>query len=111
LGTNLADAGRAGAARRLWYVDDGYLWLVHRRVGMNVTGGENVFPAEVEAALERHPAVRTSAVIGLPDDDLGQRVQGTVDLGGDATGPAAVGEAALRAHLATHLALQDPEDL
>lgn len=61
--------------------EDGYLFLADRRVDMIVTGGENVFPAEVEAALDQHPDVRSSVVIGLPDDDLGQRVHAIVDVG------------------------------
>ncbi|HLY83616.1 MAG TPA: AMP-binding protein [Acidimicrobiales bacterium] len=86
------------------YVDeDGYLFLVDRRVDMIVTGGENVFPAEVEAALEQHPAVRSSAVIGLPDDDLGQLVHAIVDVGSDDAGVSEVDESELRAHLATRL--------
>ena len=64
-----------------WVDDDGYLFLADRRVDMIVTGGENVFPAEVEAALDQHPAVRSSVVIGLPDDDLGERVHAIVDVG------------------------------
>jgi bile acid-coenzyme A ligase len=59
----------------LGYVDDdGYLYLVDRKTDMIVSGGANVYPAEVEAALDAHPAVRSSAVIGLADDDLGQRI-------------------------------------
>jgi bile acid-coenzyme A ligase len=59
----------------LGYMDEaGYLYLVDRRTDMIVSGGANVYPAEIEAALDAHPAVRSSAVIGLPDDDLGQRV-------------------------------------
>jgi bile acid-coenzyme A ligase len=66
----------------LGYVDEqGYLYLVDRRTDMVVSGGANVYPAEVEAALERHPLVRSAAVIGLPDDDLGQRVHAIVDVG------------------------------
>jgi bile acid-coenzyme A ligase len=91
------------------YVDeDGYLFLADRRVDMIVTGGENVYPAEVEAALEQHPWVRSAAVIGLPDDDLGQRVHAVVDVGREGGGPGdggdpGVDEAALRAHLAGRL--------
>ncbi len=81
-----------------WLDEDGYLYLADRKTDMVVTGGANVYPAEVEAALDAHPAVRSSAVIGLPDDDLGQRLHALVD----ATAP--VGEDALRAHLAAHLA-------
>ena len=46
---------------------------------MILTGGSNVYPAEVESALQEHPAVRSCAVIGLPDDDLGQRVHAIVE--------------------------------
>jgi bile acid-coenzyme A ligase len=80
------------------YVDeDGFLYLVERKSDMLLVGGANVYPAEIEAALDAHPAVRSSAVIGLPDDDLGQRVHAIVD----ATAP--VTEAELRAHLERHL--------
>jgi bile acid-coenzyme A ligase len=61
-------------------------------------GGANVYPAEVEAALDAHTAVRSSAVIGLPDEDLGNRIHAIVD----AVAP--VSEPALREHLAKHLA-------
>jgi bile acid-coenzyme A ligase len=88
----------------LGYVDgDGYLYLVDRRTDMVVSGGANVYPAEVEAALERHPAVRSSAVIGLPDDDLGQRVHAIVDIGtSGARRQPQLDE--LRSHLRAHLA-------
>jgi len=83
----------------LGYVDEaGFLYLVDRRTDMIVTGGANVYPAEVEAALDAHPRVRSSAVIGLPDDDLGQRVHAIVE----AVPP--LDEAELRRHLAEHLA-------
>ena len=63
----------------LGYLDEeGYLYLVDRRTDMIVSGGANVYPAEVEAALDAHPGIATSAVIGLPDDDLGQRVHAIV---------------------------------
>lgn len=65
----------------LGYIDaDGYLYLVDRRTDMIVTGGANVFPAEVESAIEAQPGVRSCAVIGLPDDDLGQLVHAIVDV-------------------------------
>jgi bile acid-coenzyme A ligase len=59
--------------------EDGYLYLVDRKTDMIVTGGANVYPAEVEAAIDSYSHVRSSAVIGLPDDDLGQRVHAIVD--------------------------------
>ena len=46
---------------------------------MILSGGANIYPAEVEAALQEHPDVRSCAVIGLPDDDLGQRVHAIVE--------------------------------
>jgi bile acid-coenzyme A ligase len=58
---------------------DGYLYLGDRRSDMILCGGRNVYPAEVEAALESHPAVRSSAVLGLPDDDLGSYVHALVE--------------------------------
>lgn len=57
------------------YLDgDGDLWLLQRRSDVIVSGGENVYPAEVEAALRAHPAVVAVAVVGLPDPEWGQRV-------------------------------------
>jgi bile acid-coenzyme A ligase len=80
------------------YVDEeGFLYLVERKSDMILVGGANVYPAEIEAALEAHPAVRSSAVIGLPDDDLGSRVHAIVDA------TAAVSAEELRAHLEKQL--------
>jgi bile acid-coenzyme A ligase len=76
---------------------DGYVYLADRRKDLILRGGANVYPAEVEAALEEHPAVRSCAVVGIPDDDLGQRVHAIVDA------PVGVDEAALRAHMAERL--------
>jgi bile acid-coenzyme A ligase len=98
-GTTYRYLGAAARARDGWetigdlgYLDaDGYLYLVDRRTDLVVTGGANVYPAEVEAAIDQHPGVRSSAVIGLPDDDLGQRVHALVDAPGvDDAGPDAV---------------------
>jgi bile acid-coenzyme A ligase len=58
---------------------DGYLYLSDRQTDMILSGGANIYPAEIEAALDEHPRVRTSAVIGLPDDDLGNRVHAIID--------------------------------
>ncbi len=80
-----------------WLDEDGYLYLADRKSDMVVVGGSNVYPAEVEAAIDAHPAVRSSAVIGLPDEDLGSRLHAIVDA------PASVSEAALREHLAERL--------
>lgn len=63
------------------YIDEeGYLFLADRRTDLILSGGANVYPAEVEAALDAHPAVLSSIVVGLPDEDLGQRVHAIVQL-------------------------------
>jgi bile acid-coenzyme A ligase len=59
--------------------DDGFLYLVDRRVDLIVTGGANVFPAEVEAALIDHPEVADVVVVGLKDPDWGRRVHAIVE--------------------------------
>jgi long-chain acyl-CoA synthetase len=58
--------------------ENGYLFLVDRVKDMIVSGGENVYSAEVENAIELHPEVRQCAVIGLPDDKWGERVHAVV---------------------------------
>ncbi len=61
------------------YLDeDGYLYVVDRRKDLVITGGANVYPAEVEAVLVRHPHVAEVAVIGLPDDEYGELVAAVV---------------------------------
>lgn len=60
--------------------DDGYLYVLDRRDDLIISGGENVYPAEVEAALVAHPAVREAGVIGLPDAKWGQTVGAVVAL-------------------------------
>lgn len=67
--------------------EDGFLYLVDRKSNMIISGGENVYPSEVEAALGAHPAVRDVAAIGLPDAKWGERVHGVVVLraGAEAT--------------------------
>jgi acyl-CoA synthetase (AMP-forming)/AMP-acid ligase II len=57
---------------------DGYLTIIDRLKDIVITGGENVFPAEVEAVLARHPAVADVAVIGIPDDRWGETVHAVV---------------------------------
>ena len=62
-----------------WLDEDNYLYLGDRLEDMILTGGANVYPAEVEAALQEHSEVRSVAVIGLPDDDLGNSVHAIVE--------------------------------
>jgi acyl-CoA synthetase (AMP-forming)/AMP-acid ligase II len=57
---------------------DGYITIVDRLNDIVITGGENVFPAEVETVLAQHPAVADIAVIGIPDDTWGETVHAVV---------------------------------
>jgi bile acid-coenzyme A ligase len=54
-----------------WVDADGYLYIADRRTDLILSGGSNVYPAEVEAALMEHPRVEMAIVIGLPHEDLG----------------------------------------
>ncbi len=61
-----------------WVDADGYLYLADRRVDLILTGGANVYPAEVESALLEHPGVSDAVVVGVVDPDWGQRVHAVV---------------------------------
>jgi bile acid-coenzyme A ligase len=100
-----ADAKRTGdgweSLGDLGSIDaDGYVYLADRLGDMILSGGANIYPAEVEAAIDEHPAVRSCAVLGLPDEELGNTVHAIVQL---AAGEHAVSEDDLRAHLAERL--------
>ena len=60
--------------------EDGFLYIVDRAKDMIITGGFNVYSAEVEQVLMQHPDLLDSAVIGLPDDKWGEKVVGVVQL-------------------------------
>jgi len=63
----------------LGYLDeDGFLYVVDRRTDLIITGGANVYPAEVEIALMEHPKVADVAVVGLKDDEWGRRVHAII---------------------------------
>jgi bile acid-coenzyme A ligase len=81
-----------------WMDADGYLYLTDRLSDMILVGGANIYPAEVEAAIDAYPGVRSSAVIGLPDEDMGARLHAVIDR---PEGP--VPAAAMEAHLAARL--------
>jgi long-chain acyl-CoA synthetase len=63
------------------YLDEGgYLYLCDRKIDMIISGGVNIYPAEIEAVLVTHPAVLDAAVFGIPDDEYGEVVKGVVEL-------------------------------
>lgn len=94
----IIDGGWESLGDMGWMDAEGYLYLTDRLSDMILSGGANIYPAEVEAALDAFPGVRSSAVIGLPDDDLGNRLHAIIDR---PEGPA--DENAILAHLAEHL--------
>ena len=83
-----------------WMDEDGIVYVVDRVKDMIVSGGENVFSAEVEAALYQHPDLIECAVIGVPDDTWGERVHAIVRLKPGSTANAE----ALMAHCRTLIA-------
>ena len=61
------------------YVDDeGYYYICDRKKDMIISGGVNIYPAEIEAVLHGHPQVLDVAVFGIPDDEWGERVHAIV---------------------------------
>ena len=81
-----------------WMDEDGYLYLTDRLSDMILSGGANIYPAEVEAAIDAFPGVHSSAVIGLPDEDMGARLHAVIHR---PEGP--VDEDAMRVHLSDRL--------
>jgi long-chain acyl-CoA synthetase len=93
---NLITAGDYG------YIDsDGYVFLLDRRTDLIISGGVNIYPAEIEQALITHPAVNDVAVIGVPDPEWGHRVVAVVQ-----PAPGATGGDELAGELSRHCAAQ-----
>ena len=65
-----------------WVDDEGYLFIEGRADDTIIRGGENVSPAEIEDVLMQHPAVGDAAVVGVPDDEWGQRIAAVVCIDG-----------------------------
>ena len=65
--------------------EDGYFFIVDRKKDMIIRGGYNVYPREIEEVLYEHPDVREAAVVGIPDDELGEEVGAAVTLKQGAT--------------------------
>jgi long-chain acyl-CoA synthetase len=78
---------------------DGYLFLLDRKSDMIIAGGVNIYPAEIEGAIQEHPQVADVAVFGIPDDDMGEQIKAVVE---PAAGVAP--DDALRASIMDHLA-------
>jgi long-chain acyl-CoA synthetase len=82
------DAGKTEAAHRGeglfttgdvgWLDDEGYLFLTDRKIDMIISGGVNIYPAEIESVLAAHPSVHDVAVIGVPNDEFGEEVKALV---------------------------------
>jgi long-chain acyl-CoA synthetase len=86
------------------YLDeDGYLFLADRAIDMIISGGVNIYPAEIEGVLITHPAVRDVAVFGVPDEEFGEQVKAAVELN-DGTGPSGALAEELIAHTRASLA-------
>jgi long-chain acyl-CoA synthetase len=80
--------------------DDGYLFITDRTKDLIISGGVNIYPAEIELALMKHSAVQDAAVIGIPDDEFGEQVKAFCEL---KPGHALTSEA-LQSFLTDHLA-------
>ena len=91
-----AEAGRDGlvSVGDVGYLDeDGYLFLCDRKRDMVISGGVNIYPAEIENALIGMDGVRDCAVFGVPDDEFGERLFACIEPEADAAlSPAAVQE-------------------
>lgn len=85
------------------YVDaDGYLFLSDRNTDLIIRGGANIYPAEIEAALDEHPSVAASVAISLPSEEFGQRVHAIVEPQPGHAPTAAQLDAFLRARLSRY---------
>jgi len=70
-----------GTLGDIGYVDDdGFVFLSDRKIDMIISGGVNIYPAEIEGVLVTHPAVADAAVFGVPDDEFGEQVKAVVEL-------------------------------
>ncbi len=80
--------------------EDGYFTIVDRKKDLIIRGGYNVYPREIEEVIYEHPAVREAAVVGVPDESLGEEVCAAVALKDDAS----CSEDELREHVKANVA-------
>jgi acyl-CoA synthetase (AMP-forming)/AMP-acid ligase II len=80
--------------------DEGFIYICDRKTDMIISGGMNIYPAEIEAALEQHPDIFDAAVFGIPSEEWGELVHATVVLAAGAS----LSEADVVAHARDHLA-------
>jgi long-chain acyl-CoA synthetase len=86
------------------YLDeDGWLFLSDRKIDMIISGGVNIYPAEIEAVLVNHPSVLDAAVFGIPHDEFGEEVKAVVELA-PGTEPSDQLAAEITAYAREHLA-------
>ncbi len=83
-----------------YFDEDGFLYLCDRKTDMIISGGVNIYPAEIEAELHKMPAVADCAIFGIPDEDFGEAVCAVVQ----AQPGAGLDEAAVKAYLRQHVA-------
>jgi len=107
------EAGRQGDFHTVGDIayrdDEGYLYICDRKTDMIVSGGMNIYPAEIEAALEQHPGIYDVAVFGIPSEEWGETVHATVVLTPGTTLSAADVTAYAREHLARYKAPRSVE--
>jgi len=101
LGDDVMDAKGFFRVGDVGYIDgDGYLYITDRAKDLIISGGVNIYPAEIETVLQRHPAILDVAVIGIPDDEFGEQVKAICELKRGCT----VEAQALQRFAAEHLA-------
>jgi fatty-acyl-CoA synthase/long-chain acyl-CoA synthetase len=85
-----------------YWDDEGYLYICDRKTDMIISGGMNIYPAEIEAALEQHPEIYDVAVFGIPSDEWGEVVHATVVASPGSSLSAGQVTAFAREHLASY---------
>jgi acyl-CoA synthetase (AMP-forming)/AMP-acid ligase II len=85
-----------------YWDDEGYLYICDRKTDMIISGGMNIYPAEIEAALEQHPEIYDVAVFGIPSEQWGEVVHATVVLSPGSSLTAEQVTAFAREHLASY---------